>query len=217
MKALAITAAVLLALWLIGRIRIGARLEYGDGGFFLWLKLGAMHIQLVPQKKSRAKKEKKPKRAKESKKTEEPQPQKRGGSLAAMQQLLPVALDALGYLRRKLRADVLRMRLTVAADDPADAAVRYGGASALLGALWRPLTEALHVVDGQAQIDVDFQAVEPVIYLLAQLTLTVGQALTLAVVYGLKALAALLRARGDGRAAIQGKAEKRNGTKAPDQ
>lgn len=215
MKGIAITAAVLFTLWLIGRIRLGVRAEYGGEGFFLWLKLGAARIQLAPKKKGRAKREKRPKKAedKQALKSERP----RGGSLAAAQQLLPVALDALKYLRRKIRADVLRAELTVAADDPADAALRYGGASALLGALWQPLTEALRVVDGRAHIDVDFQADEPVIYLLAQLSMTVGQALALAAVYGLRALAVLLRGRGDRRAAIQGKAEERNGTKAPDQ
>lgn len=215
MRGLAIALPILLALWLIGQIRLGVRAEYGGEGFFLWLKLGAARLRLVPGKKGRPGKEK------ESKKTEEkPKPekeQKRGGALVTVQKLLPVALDALKYLRRKIRADVLRAELTVAAADPADAALRYGQASALLGALWQPLTGALHVVDGRAHIDVDFQAKEPVIYLLAQLSMTVGQALTLAVVYGLRALAALLRARGDRRASTQGKVEKHDGTKTPDQ
>ena len=203
MRGLYITLAILLALYLIGLIKIKMQAKYDGEGAYLWVKLLCFRFRLVPPtQKAEKKTDRRKKKVEQEVKIEEKKT--RGGALSIIRELLPVAIDALNALRRKLTADVLRMELTVAADDPADAALRYGQASALLGALWRPLTRALNVRDGSAHVDVDFDAREPSLYLFAQLSLTIGQAVALVTVYGVKAAAAFFRARSN---AHQGKAD----------
>ena len=199
-------ALPILLLCLILQIRLGVRIEYSGDGFFLWITVLRFKLQVLPQKKIRARK-RRAKKADQPPRKQEKQSASVGGSLETVQRLLPVALDALKYLRRKIKAETLRMNLTAAADDPADAALRYAQATALLSTLWLPMTHALSVVDGKAHIDVDFQASKPAIYLLAQVSLTLGQALTLAVVYGFRALTAILSARRNTLDTKQRKAE----------
>lgn len=59
--------------------------------------------------------------------------------------------------------DQLELKLTIGAADPGDAAIRYGQANALLGSIWQPLTEAFHVEEGRARVEVDFTAAAPVL------------------------------------------------------
>ena len=193
MKGLCIALAILLALYLIGLIRIRMQAQYSGEGAYLWVKLLCFRFRLVPP--TQKPKKNKGRRAKPEKEAKPEEKKSRGGALSTIRELLPVIIDALNALRRKITADVLRLELIIAADDPADAALRYGQASALLGAMWQPLTRVLNVADGSAHVDVDFDGHEPSLYLFAQLSLTIGQAVVLVAVYGLKATAALIRAR----------------------
>lgn len=178
---------VLLMLVLIGQIRIGAQVEYCEDGLFIRVRAGAFLIPVFPaKKKQNAGKQKKVKPVKERKK---------GGLLNLALDVIPPVLDALKRLGRSLRVDKLDMELTFCAPDPADAAVRYGQANALLGSLWQPITQALHVVDGHAHVGVDFEETESSLYILASLSLTIAQTMILAVVFGWKVLKILIRNR----------------------
>lgn len=198
MKVLLIVLAVL---FLIGQIRVGGLAEYSAGGFLAWVRLGKLHIQAFPLKKKdkpaqkQAKKAKPPKEKKEKPKAEAPLTEKAGGALDYARTLLPVALDAVGSMYSKIRMDTLELELTVGAADPADAAMRYGQASAALGALWEPLTRAFHVKDGRARARVDFDAQEMTVYARASLSLKIGQILWLGLYFGCKALWGFLAVR----------------------
>lgn len=177
---------VLLALILISQIRIGAQVEYREDGLFVWARVGAVLIPVFPAKKrenGRHRKKAKPAKAAQKKK---------GGLLKLALDLFPVVLDTLKRFGRRLRVDKLDMELTFGATDPADAAVRYGQANSLLGALWQPLTQTLSVVDGHAHVGIDFEQTESSLYILASLSLTIAQLLALAVVFGWKALTILI-------------------------
>ena len=180
---------ILLVLILIGQIRIGAQVEYCDHGLFVRVRAGAFLIPVFPvQKKENKGQKKKEKPVKTPRK-------KKGGLLNLALDFIPLVLDTLKRFGKRLRVDKLDMELTFGATDPADAAVRYGQANALLGSLWQPMTRTLHVVDGHAHVGVDFEATESLLYILASLSLTIAQMLTLAVVFGWKALAILIRNR----------------------
>ena len=112
-----------------------------------------------------------------------------------MLDLLPMVLETVGKFRRKLRVDQLEMELIICNPDPADAAIQYGQANALLGSLWQPVTRAFHVKDGHAHVGVDFEGQTSVIYILASLSLTIAQTLGLIVVFAVKGLAILIRNR----------------------
>ena len=113
--------------------------------------------------------------------------------------LRPLLLEAAGQFRRKLQIDELRLRLVAGAPDPADAALRYGQANALLGAIWQPVTRVFHVKDGWARMEVDFERTEPALYGRVSLSLTVGELAALGLSFGVKALSVLLAVRREDR------------------
>ena len=113
--------------------------------------------------------------------------------------LRPLLLEAAGQFRRKLQIDELRLRLVAGAPDPADAALRYGQANALLGAIWQPVTRVFHVKDGWARVEVDFDRTEPALYGRVSLSLTVGELAALGLSFGVKALSVLLAVRREDR------------------
>jgi len=220
-----IFAAVLLVLFLIGQIRVGARAEYSAAGFAAWVRLGPAELRVLPGRKkgekppkgkqaesSRPKAPGKPGRSpepggpapekpgqssksKKPEKAEQPLAEKVGGAVDYALALLPVALDAAAQFTRKLRIDHLRVELTAGAEDPADAALRYGQAVAALGAIWGPLTRAFQVKDGEARALVDFGAVGMTVYGGAALSLKIGQIVRLGLWAGWRALWAFLRVR----------------------
>ena len=138
-----------------------------------------------------SKKEKAPKHGKEH-----PAGETRGGGLLElMKELLPLALEAAGCFRRRLRVDQLELKLTIGAADPGDAAIRYGQANALLGSIWQPLTEAFHVEEGRARVEVDFTAAAPVLTGQVSLSLKLYQLLWLGLHFGLRALSTYVNHR----------------------
>lgn len=99
--------------------------------------------------------------------------------------LVNLALSTLGDLRRKLRVEELRLHVTFAGDDPADAALHYGQAWAAIGALM-PALDRLFVIKkrdicpildyNREQMSVDAHLI---------LTITIGRALALGLKAGL--------------------------------
>ncbi len=204
MKALFVLAVVVLALLLVGQIRLGGRAEFNAQGFFLWIRLGRFQIKLLPMKQKREKttpqKPKEPTKKKEPKRPKKERPpapltEKLGGALEYAQALLPVGLEAAKGLWRGLRVDVLELELTAGGSDPADAAMLYGRANAALGALWRPLTKAFHVKDGTARVKLDFDAPGTTVYGQAALSIKIGTVVWIGLRAGWKALLGALAAK----------------------
>ena len=158
-------------LFLVGCIRIGAQVEYCEEGLFVRVRVGRFLVPVFPVKK------------------------KKGGLLQLALDFIPLVLDTVKRFRRKLKVDKLDMELVVCAPDPADTAVRYGQANALLGTLWQPITQAFHVKDGHAHVGVNFEEGKTTLYLLASMSLTIAQTLGLALAFGVKALGILVRAK----------------------
>ena len=185
--------AMLAVLLLIGQIRVGVQVEYQSEGLFAWARLGTFRVPVFPLKKKEGP-DKKRKKAKKPKKEKAPKPlgEKAGGALDYARELLPIALEAAGMFYHRLRMDTLKLELTVGSDDPADTAMRYGQASAILGSFWYPLTDAFHVKDGHAKVNLDFDAKERTLYAAASLSLKLGQVLWLGIYIGVRALKGFL-------------------------
>lgn len=197
-----IAGVLVLLLCLIASLRLGVGGSHTqEEGIQVWLRLGPARITLYPRPKKQAKpaKEEKAKPPKEKKKPKKERPQKKpftGEQIVALvRQLIPLALEAAGSFRRKLRIDVLDARLVVGEPDPADAAMHYGQSSAALGALWGPLNEAFQIKDGRARVDVDFQQEHWALWGRVQMTLTVGQLVWLGLRYGAAVLNILRETR----------------------
>ena len=194
-----ILLCIVIVLVLVGQIRVGCKAEYDQEGVQVFVRVAAIHIRVFPLKKD---KEKKPKKAKKPKKKKEKKPrepvpmkEKIGGALGYVETLLPVVIKAVGYFFKKLQIDTLRLRLVAGSPDPADAAKVYGTASAALGALWHPLTQAFDVKDGHARVDLDFESERMTVWAAASLSIKIGQIIWLAIYFGIWALVRFLRER----------------------
>ena len=176
MRLLLTAALILAALLLLGQIRFGAQVLYSSAGVKLKLKIGPVKITLLPQKEKK-RPEKKPKKPK---KAAEGPPLGPEEIIALVKQALPVALEAAGRLKRKIRVDRLYLDVAVGGEDPAAAATAYGGLNAAIGMIWPLVEQNLHVKDRRIRTRADFLETCTRVDLDAAATLTVGQALALA-------------------------------------
>lgn len=170
---------------LIGCIPVGVDARYGADGIFLAAKIGPFRLQLLPQKPKKKKKKpaKQPPAVKpaEKKPAEKKQNPLLSGGVDGLMQLLTLALDTLGDLRRKLRVNALMLHVTVpGGDDPAKAAMNYGRAWAAIGAL-TPAVERLFVIkkrDIQPELNYNETQMKVDAHLVT--TITIGRSLALA-------------------------------------
>ena len=186
---------ILAALVLIGCIPVGVDARYNADGVFLAAKLGPFRLQLLPQKpkkkpKKRKQQQKQPEKAPAS---SEPQEKKSNpllsGGVDGMLQLLDLAFDTLGDLRRKLRVNELTLHVLIGgAEDPAKAAMGYGRAWAAIGAI-TPSLERLFVIkkrDIRPALDYTISNTQVDAHLVT--TITIGRSLALAVHAGIRFL-----------------------------
>jgi hypothetical protein len=208
---------IVLLLFLIGQIRLGGRVEYSQEGVTAWIRICGISKQLFPkptltrsqeekaaekkrkkEEKARRKKEAKAKKSSEKKKTTESQEKtekKPGGSLELVRGLLPVIIQALGGLKKRIRIDRLIVHYVAGGTDAAQVAISYGKLSAGAAGIVALLDNNFKVKRQEVTMDVNFLAESPTIYLDAGLSLTVGQILYLAVRYGIASLKVFLRQR----------------------
>lgn len=178
-------------LTLLAILPLGATVRYDANGLVLKLIAGPLRIGILPGK-SKEPKEKKPKKQVAPKKKATPppapKPKEAGGPITDFLPLVQVALDLLNSFRRKLRIKRLDLKLIMAGDDPCDLAVNYGKANAALGNLW-PLLERCFVIKKRdVQIECDFEATQTLIIARADITITLGWILAIAVKYGIRAV-----------------------------
>lgn len=200
MRGLIIAAAILALLFLLGYIPLSGGGEYSRTGASLWLRLGPVRITLLPrkQKTQKQRKEKSPQKPERPQKAK-PERQKPtlGGSLAYAKALLPTVLECARWVWGAIYLNTLYLELQVGTEDPGEAAMAYGRANAVLGALWTPLVRAFRVKDGRARVGLDFDRKEPALYARAELSIRLGQALWLGLFFGLKALKQILQVKNE--------------------
>ena len=182
MGVLRVLGIIILALLLISLIRIGGTAEYGEAGILVRARLGFIRFTVYPRKKKAKKKpakEKKPER--EQSGPGEAPPSKPGGLFSTVKEFLPLVADAAGQFKRKIRVDSLCLDFTAAAPDPVAAAMAFGGANAALGMIWPIFENNFNIQDRRIRTEVDFNRREPVIYVFASFSLTIGQAVVLGI------------------------------------
>lgn len=195
MTVLKVLLALLLALWLVSLIRVGGRVRYGQAGLFVTVLAGPLRIQLIPMKEKPEKKKKKREKPPKAKHITEkkPKPEGQPGTLSRLMQLLPVAAEAAGRLKRKIRIDELDLALVWGGTDAAAAALGYGRANAALGMIWPLLDNNFKVKRHAFRVELDYGRTEPAVELAAAVTMTIGQVVALSVHYGVKALIVWIR------------------------
>lgn len=198
MSALYIIAAILLLLYVLSLIRVGAWVEYSHGGLLVKLRVGPGSFQLIPVKSTgeKANREKQKKQKKQPAQST-PQP-KQGGSLTLLREFLPVVADAAGQLKRRIRIDVLRLDLVWSAPDPVACALGFGAVNGAVGMIWPLVAQNFHVKDHRIRTMVDFDQGKPTVYLSAMATMTIGQGISLALRVGMSLVKTYRRAKREG-------------------
>ena len=93
----------------------------------------------------------------------------------------------LGAFRRRLRLNLLELKLIMAADDPCDLAVNYGRAWAAVGNLLPQLEKVFVIKKRNIEVECDFQASQTRVIARLDLTITLGRILATVLIYGGKA------------------------------
>lgn len=186
---------ILAVLVLIGCIPVGVDARYNADGVFLAAKLGPFRLQLLPQKPKKKPKKRKQQQKQPEKEPASSEPQEKksnpllSGGVDGMLQLLDLAFDTLGDLRRKLRVNELTLHVLIGgAEDPAKAAMGYGRAWAAIGAI-TPSLERLFVIkkrDIRPALDYTISNTQVDAHLVT--TITIGRSLALAVHAGIRFL-----------------------------
>ena len=169
MTALKVIGIILLIVFLIGLIRVGAAVRFGEE-LGLRLLIGPFRITLLPAKEKKAAQngEKKKKKAAETGKTEQ-SGKKNSRSLSKLtreecRDLITTALSALKETARRtcrrLRIDPLEILIVFGGEDPADIAQSYGYASAAMWSVMPQLEDLFHIPDPLLHLRMDYSAKE---------------------------------------------------------
>lgn len=189
MTALLVIVCILLALFLLSLIRVGASVSCSKKGFQLAVKAGTFRIQLFPRKKAGKEKQKKPPSRHPADAGAKPAQEKKPKDTVALAlRFVPLLGEFAGRLRRRIRIDRLVLHVIWGASDPAAAARGYGAGNAVLGIVWPIIEHNFHVKDYDLSVDVDFDRQRPEFAADAQITLTIGQGAALAFYLGIHAL-----------------------------
>ena len=189
-----ITLGILL---LLGILPLGVSAIFDEDGPRVRIVAGPLKIQVfpLPQKKKKPAKEKKPKSSKDTSSKQKKQPpktkanapsnqtkkekKKSGGPITDFLPLVGVVLKFLDGFRRKLRVNVLELKLIMAADDPCDLAVNYGRAWAAVGNLMPRLERVFVIQKRNIDVECDFTADKTRVLARLDLTITLGRMLGL--------------------------------------
>ena len=198
-------------------IPLGVSVKYNAEGPLVRLIAGPLKITVFPRPKKGKKQkieDKKPQQpeAAESEPVEDPVPapaaprssvapesqkkpekKEQGGSWTDFLPLVKVALDFLTGLRRRLRVNVLELKLIMAGGDPCNLAVNYGRAWAAVGNLMPHLDRLFVIRKRDVEVECDFTASKTTVIARLDITLTLGRLLALVVVIAIRALMIFLQ------------------------
>ena len=187
----------LLILTCLAILPLGVSIVYDEDGAVVRVIAGPVKFKVfpLPKKDKKPKIEKKPKKEKTPKKESkskkqaktsapsgktatEPQ-KKKGGPITDFLPLVKVLLKFLDGFRRKLRLNVLELKLIMAADDPCDLAVNYGRAWTAVGNLMPQLERIFVIRKRNIEVECDFTADKTLVIARLDLSITLGRILGL--------------------------------------
>lgn len=196
-------------------IPLGVSVKYNADGPLVRILAGPLKITVFPRPKKEKKKKPEKEKAKPAvtevppaedpippapapRSSVAPEPKKKekkeqGGSWTDFLPLVKVALDFLTGLRRRLRVNVLELKLILAGGDPCNLAVSYGRAWAALGNLMPQLDRFFVIRKRDVEVECDFTASKTLVIARLDITLTLGRLLALVVVIAFRALIIFLQ------------------------
>ena len=176
-------------LTLIAIIPIGVSAVYDEDGPLVKIIAGFIRIPVYPTKKKEGKEKKAKPKAKQKttdKANSQKQSQKKkGGSISDFLALVDVLLDFVGMFGRRLRINILNLKLILAGGDPSDLAINYGRGWAALGNLMPLLDKAFVIQKRNLEVECDFLADKTTIVAKLDLSITIGRVISLLIVGGI--------------------------------
>ena len=167
--ALKIIGIIVLIIFLICQIRVGADIDYTGGNLRISAKFCGLLLQIYPRKASKPKEEKKAEPEKEQKPPKEKKPkrdkkkkkkEKSGPGLMIsgdeILELLKKVLEGLGKFSRGFHVDRFKLHWIIALRDPSDTARLFGFVNASLCSLAPVCAERFPCSDVDVWTDVDF-------------------------------------------------------------
>ncbi len=163
MIVLKIIGAILLICLLIGFLRLGAILSFGDS-LRVQLRVGPIKLTIVPRGKKKPKENKKKPEKPDHKPEKEPRQKKKRSipkpTLDDILDLIDTAFAALGATARRacrrVRIDPLELTVVFGWPDPADAARMFGAANTLMYAVMPKAEEVFYIPDPSLHLRIDF-------------------------------------------------------------
>ena len=193
---------------LLALLPLGVSVKYDSEGPLVRVILGPARVTVfpLPKKNKKEKKQKEPKKAKPAqnpdlsknptppKKPKETKPaDQKGGSWTDFLPLVKEVFRFLDVFRRKLRVNVLELKLIMASNDPCDLAVNYGKAWAAVGNLLPQLERIFVIKKRDIEVECDFTASQTLVIARLDLTITLGRLLGAVVVFAVRALVEFLK------------------------
>ena len=167
MTALKVIGILLLVFLLIGFLRVGAIVSFGDG-LRVRLRVGAIKLTILPKKAKKPKKPRKEKEPKEEKPEEEKEekPKKKRSipkpTIDDIIDLIQTALSALGAMVRRAcrrtRIDPLDLTILFGAYDPADVALMFGAVNTAVFTLMPKAEETFYIPNPSIHLRMDYDA-----------------------------------------------------------
>ena len=122
-----------------------------------------------------------------------PEKKKSGGPITDFLPLVKTVFEMLGAFRRRLRVNVLELKLVMAGGDPADLGINYGRVWTAIGNFQPYLERFLVIKKRKIEVECDFCASQTLVTARLDLTITLGRIIGTVVVYGVKALIQFLK------------------------
>ena len=183
-----ILGVIVLIVFCINMIRIGADVAYENGEFRLAAKVAGIRLQLIPKedREEKPKKEKKPKKKKKEKKKKEKkqeegeeQPKKKSLPLGMnLEELFDAAKAILGHIARfprKFLIDHFKLHVVMAGIDPYDTARQFGWLNEALSILHPLAQKGFRVRNSDVRTEIDFVRDRIGVEFAMGLTIRIGQ------------------------------------------
>ena len=123
----------------------------------------------------------------------QPEKKKSGGPITDFLPLVKTVFEMLGAFRRRLRVNVLELKLVMAGGDPADLGINYARVWTAIGN-FQPYLERFFVIKKRKiEVECDFCASQTLVTARLDLTITFGRIIGTVVFYGVKALIQFLK------------------------
>lgn len=173
-----VLGCVLMLVLAVLSLRIRVQLKYDRRGLRVQVRAVLFRFSLVPSAKKSPQKSKKQTEERPDKAVSQNETLPKGGSVAKVRSFLPMGMDAIGALGKRIQVDYLRVHYTIAGQpDPAMAALQYGGVCVGGGALCILLEQHMKVKERAVSAEVDFSSETSVIFVAASCSLRIGQGL----------------------------------------